>query len=227
MSMTLPEGEPAAGPWEAMTHTDFVDLVLSASISPAGRPQIVAVDGRGAAGKSTLANLLCRHVSRSAVVRTDDIAWYEPYFEWGRLLADDVLRPLHRGEAITFRPQAWAQHGRNGRIEIPVGLDLVVIEGVGASQREFSDLIDVTVWVQSDFNAAEERGIARDIVEGVNGNAEESIAFWHEWMAEELRFLQRQRPWERARMIVAGTPTIQLEDGQIAVAAGRGTHLPQ
>ena len=220
MTLTLPAGEPAAGPWRAVPEEEFVALLLEAAGAPAGRPRIVAVDGRGASGKSTLAGRLHRRVSRSAVVRTDDIAWHEPYFAWGHLLADHVLRPVHRGEAVSFRPPAWVRRGRDGSIDVPAGLDLLVVEGVGASQREFSGLVDATVWVQSDFAAAEERGIARDVALGVNGNAEETVAFWHEWMAEELRFLERQRPWERACAVVAGTPPVPLGEDRVAVAPG-------
>ncbi len=220
MSMTLPVGEPAAGPWRAVPEGVLIALLLQAAGAPTGRPRVVAVDGRGASGKSTLAERLCRQVSPSAIVHTDDIAWHEPYFAWGHLLADHVLRPLRRGEGVSFRPPAWAQHARDGTIEVPAGLDLVVVEGVGASQRELGDLIDATVWVQSDLAVAEERGIARDISQGVNGDAEETVAFWHEWMAQELRFLQAQRPWERACVVVAGTTPIPLLDGQVAIAPG-------
>lgn len=218
--MKLPPEEPAAGPWSAMTQADLVHLLFRAAGTPAERPRIVAVDGRGASGKSTLAKRLCQQVPRSAIIHTDDVAWYEPYFAWGHLLADHLLQPLHRGEDVSFRPPAWALHGRDGTIDISSDLDLVVVEGVGASQRELEDLIDVTVWVQSDFAAAEERGIARDIAEGVNGDTEQTIAFWHEWMAEELQFLRRQRPWERAGVVVAGTPPIALDDGELSVAPG-------
>lgn len=220
MPMTLPAGEPAAGPWRAVHERDLVDLVLRAAGAPEGRPRVVAVDGRGAAGKSTLAERLCRHVDRSAVVHTDDVAWYEPYFAWGHLLADHVLQPLHRGEGVSFRPPAWVQQAREGTIEVPAGLELVVVEGVGASQREWAELVDATVWVQSDFAVAEERGIARDLALGVNGDAEQTVAFWHEWMAEELRFLERQRPWERACVVVAGTPPVALDADEVAVAPG-------
>jgi len=33
------------------------------------------------------------------------------------------------------------------------------------------------LWVQSDFAGAERRGIARDVAQGDNGDAEQSIAF--------------------------------------------------
>ncbi len=178
----------------------------------------MAGDGRGAAGKSTLASRLREAVPASAVVHTDDLAWCEPYFAWGHLLLR-VLQLLHRGESVDLRPPAWAANGRVGAIEVPAGLGLVVVEGVGASQREHAPFIDTTVWVQSDFAEAERRGIARDIEQGVDGDRERSIAFWHEWMNHELSFIQRQQPWQRATIVVAGTPVIPLNAGQIAVAS--------
>jgi uridine kinase len=220
VSMTLPQGEPVAGPWRAVSDLDCLNILLKSAGQVQGRPVVMAVDGRGASGKSTLAERLCQQVERSEVVHTDDIAWHEPYFQWGHLLREHILRPVRRGENVSFRPPAWETHGRAGTIEVSTNLDLLVVEGVGASQRELVDLVDVVVWVQSDFLAAEKRGIARDIALGVNGDPEESVAYWHEWMAEELRFLQQQRPWERAALIVAGTPPIPLTDGEVAVVCG-------
>jgi uridine kinase len=219
-SMTLPPGEPAAGPWRAVSEADLVRALFDAAGVSPDKPVIVAVDGRSASGKTTLAERLARQVDRSAIVHTDDVAWNEPFFAWGDLLGEHIRSPLRRGQKVTFSPPAWAQHGRDGAIEVGAGLELVIVEGVGASQRELSDLVDATVWVQSDFAAAETRGVARDIAQGVNGNAEEAIAFWHEWMDEELQFLSEQRPWERACTVVAGTPTIPLDRGQLAVARG-------
>jgi len=219
VSMSLPPGEPSVEHWDAVGRAEFVDLVRTAGGSPIARPQIVGVDGRGAAGKSTLATWLHKAVPASAVLHTDDLAWNEPFFAWGHLLLQ-VLQQLHRGEPVHLRPPAWRGHGRQGEIHLPAGLDLVVVEGVGASQREHADLIDVTVWVQSDFDEAERRGIARDIAQGVNGDHEETVAFWHEWMGHELLFVQQQRPWERAALVVAGTAVLPLEPGQVAVSPG-------
>jgi len=81
----------------------------------------------------------------------------------------------------------------------------VIVEGVGAGRRELTDLIDVLVWVQSDYAEAERLGIARDIASGVNGDAEAAVEFWHTWMAVEVPFLERDRPWQRATIITAGT----------------------
>jgi uridine kinase len=217
MAMTLPAGEPAAGSWQAARTCELMQLVTAAARVPGGRPRVLAVDGRGGSGKSTLAERLRREAARSAVLHTDDLAWQEPLFGWGQLLAR-VLEPVRRGEPVRFQPPTWAQHGRQGAIEVPGGLDLVIVEGTGASQREVAALVDVAIWVQADFAEAERRGIERDVAEGVNGDREQAIAFWRDWMAAELRFLDEQRPWERADVIVAGTPTIPLGADEWAVA---------
>jgi hypothetical protein len=215
----LQPGERAAGPWRVERVSELGRLLRAAIGSPAGRPAIVAVDGRGASGKSTLAGRLRAAVPAAAVVHTDDIAWHEPYFQWAHLLASGVLQPLRTGNAVDFQPPAWRARGRTGSIAVPAGLDLVLVEGTGAGQRELMPFLDAVLWVQSDFAEAERRGIARDIEHGQNGGPEESIAFWHEWMAAELRFFDQDRPWERARFVVAGAAhaedEVVLADGPL------------
>jgi hypothetical protein len=206
VTLTLPAGEPAAGPWRRVTVRALLDRLLAAAGEPPGRPRIIAIDGRGASGKSTLASRLRELVPGAAVVHTDDLAWHEPRFAWGHLLADDVLGPLRSGQPLRYRPPQWEVRGREGSIEVAAGCDLVLVEGTGASHREHADLIDVTVWVQADHAEAERRGIARDIAQGVNGGPQETTAFWHAWMREELAFFAEQRPWERAALVVNGTP---------------------
>ncbi len=218
MGMELLGGEPAFGPWRAVDASAIIEFVLGGGRWPLGRPLVVAVDGRGGSGKSTLAAALAGTHVGAVVVHTDDVAWHEPFFGWGPLLRDGVLLPLRRGEAVAFRPPAWGRHGRDGWIEVPAGSGLVVVEGVGAAQRSFGDLIDASIWVQSDFVEAERRGIARDVAEGLNGGREAAVAFWHEWMSHELTFLSEQRPWERARLVVAGTNVMDLPAGQFAVS---------
>ncbi|MBM7806184.1 hypothetical protein JOD57_002021 [Geodermatophilus bullaregiensis] len=218
MTPTLPAGEPEAGPWRPVPVPALLDLVLAAAGDPRGRPRIVAVDGRGASGTSTLAARLSALAPASAVVHTDDLAWHEPLFAWGHLLADGVLRPLHEGRGLSYRPPQWDRRGRDGVVAVPPGSDLVIVEGTGASHREHADLVDATVWVQSDAAEAERRGIARDVADGVNGDPEQAAAFWHEWMREELPFLTRQRPWQRACVVVNGTPRRRLGSDHVEIA---------
>ena len=72
--------------------------------------------------------------------------------------------------------------------------------------------------MQADAVEAERRGIARDVASGVNGDLEQATAFWHEWMAAELPFLAAQRPWERAHLLVNGTPQLAPSADEVEVA---------
>ncbi|MCA0454470.1 MAG: hypothetical protein LCI00_10885 [Chloroflexi bacterium] len=200
MKMNLAPGEPHAGLWRVIPISEFVQTVFDSSQKRQNRPWIVAVDGRSGSGKSTLANRLHRAVLNSAVVHTDDVAWHHSFFGWSDLLIEGILKPLRLGEAVSYQPPGWQPHGRTGSITIPAGLDLIIIEGVGASRTEVMPYIDRSMWVQSDFDEAKRRCIARD------GDTEEVRHFWEMWMTEELVFVQQQRPWERAALIVNGTP---------------------
>lgn len=220
MAMSLPPGEPAAGPWRTVPLHGLVDVVHRVAGDPAGRPRIVAVDGRGASGKTTLAARLQQHLPGSSVVHTDDLAWHEPLFAWGHLLGDGVLRPLRRGGPVAFRPPAWARLGRSGAVQVPAGLEYVLVEGSGAGQRGLADLLDATIWVQADVVEAERRGIARDVEHGVNGDPDQTVAFWRGWMAEEFAFFDRDRPWTRACVVVDGTPPTGGEEDRVTVAPG-------
>ena len=138
-------GEPTAGPWRVASVRELVRLLVDAADPPAGRPWVVGVDSGG--GKSTLAAKLHVAVSASAVIHTDDIAWHHSRFGWSEVLARGVLQPIRNGQPVNYRQPGWESHGRTGAIEVPTGLDLVIIEGVGAGRRELAHLLDAMVWV--------------------------------------------------------------------------------
>jgi hypothetical protein len=163
--MKLPPEEPAAGPWRVEPIADVVGTLLGRPPAPDGRPMILAVDGRGSSGKTSLSRRLAGAVPGAAVVHTDDIAWWHAAFDWA-------------------------------------GLALLVVEGVGSSRRALAHLLDAGVWVQSDLDEIDRRNAVR-VQAG-----EISPAAFDSWMAEERPFLAADRPWERARLVVAGTPPL-------------------
>ncbi|MEP7765750.1 hypothetical protein [Sanguibacter sp. 25GB23B1] len=204
--LSLRPEEPAAGPWTPTPLAALIDEVRALGGPPTTRPLVLAIDGRGAGGKSTLADAIHDAVPRSTVVHTDDVAWHEPYFAWQHLLLKNILVPLRDGRPVTYRPPAWASKDREGSITVASGLELVIIEGTGAGDRTFAPFTDALIWVQSDATKAERRGIARDVAAGTNGDHEQAVAFWHDWMRSEIEYLEEQRPWDRADLFVNGTP---------------------
>lgn len=198
MRVTPPE--PLAGPWNARPIEHLVAHIEALLPERTHGPRIVAVDGRSASGKSSLAARMASAIGGAVTVHTDDVAWWESFFGWDALLAAGVLAPARRGESVAFRPPAWDARGREGAIVVPAATRLVLVEGVGASRRSLLPLIDAAVWVQSDEVEARRRGVARD---GGDAAAE---SFWDEWDAEEVPFLAADRPWERAAIVVCGTP---------------------
>jgi len=177
----------------------------------AGRPFVLAIDGRSSGGKTTLSRQIVDTAPGTAVVHTDDIAWYHSMFGWADL-AVELLVPVRRGEPIAYRTPAWDAHGRPGAIVVPAGSPLLVLEGVGSSRRELAHLVDASIWVQSDLHEAERRNTERVLAEEVTRQVQD------DWMAQEVPFLADDRPWERAAIIVAGTPSQPLPPGHVLVA---------
>jgi hypothetical protein len=207
----LPDGEPRFGPWRVRRVDDVLRDVFG---DLPGGPVLLAVDGRSGSGKTTVAERIAARVPGAAVVHTDDVAWYHAMFDWAGLMADGVLAPLRRGEAVAYRPPPWDARGRPGAVTVPAGCPLVVVEGVGIGRHDLAGFFDALVWVQADRTLAWARGLARD------GGDPAQEAFWHEWEAEEQPFLARERPWERADVIVDGAPELPHDSGtEIVVSA--------
>jgi len=164
-----------------------------------GDPPIVAIDGRGSSGKSTLARRLCRITPGSAVVHTDDIAWAHAVLDWTDLLIDGIIRPVRAGAKVAYRPPKWDERGRAGAITVPVGRSLLLIEGVGSGRRSLAKHLDGVVWVETPPEVTARRDAARVRA------GETTPADYAAWMAEELPFVERERTWERALFTVDGT----------------------
>jgi uridine kinase len=176
------------------TFSDLAEKIRTLEI-----PTILAIDGRGASGKTTFAARLARELN-APVVHSDDVAWHHSFFDWWPLMLEQIIVPFKAGRAIDWKPEAWTAQGREGSIQVPQS-SILILEGVSVNRQELSKHIDLPIWVETNIQIAETRGLERDGSDGRD--------FWFEWQAHERPFLEADKPWDRAKLIVDGVPNLE------------------
>lgn len=157
---------------------------------------LVAIDGAGGAGKSTLAASIADQIDRSYVVCLDDFArpsvpgWDQDRFR------HEVLIPLLAGQDACYQRWDWPTDRGAEWHRVPSG-STVIIEGVSSTRSELGECWDLTVYVDTPRSVRLERGIRRD--------GEPMRSQWTDvWMPEEDAYIAAQQPAQRADLIVSG-----------------------
>ncbi|HJQ74594.1 MAG TPA: AAA family ATPase [Gaiellaceae bacterium] len=158
------------------------------------RTRIVAIDGPGGAGKTTLAARLAEQLGATAVIHTDDFASWENPVDWWPALIEQALEPLAAGAVARYQPTSWTEEERAPVTIEPGGT--VLLEGVSASREAFRPYLAFAVWVETDREVRLRRGIERD--------GEESRSQWEVWMAAEDDYVARERPAEHVDVVLRG-----------------------
>ena len=225
MALQLAPEEPEAGPWRVELLSTVVNAVTRRrpDQGSSGRPAVLAIDGRSNNGKTTLAARIGELVPGSVVIHTDDIAWAHSRFGWADLLIDGILVPVHHGQAVSYRPPRWDEHGREGSIQVPAGCPLLIIEGDGAGRREVGAPDrhpDLGASRRAGSSTAHCRPGGQSPAADLANRPVDGAPFDEDgWMAEEVPFNAAQRTWERADIIVCGTPEIPYDPSTEIVIA--------
>ena len=186
---------------------------------------LVGIDGRGAMGKSTLAGELAAAAGPGAEVLGLDAFFLpvrlHPPFDPARIdhlrTAEiaAVLRALGAGEAAEYRPYDWD----TGELGEPVTIrpGFVIVEGLYAMRREFGRPYDFTIWVEGELRLRMERVFARS-GGGATREAARADPFARLWIQEfgprEQAYIEAERPWESADLVVAGAGISICEAGR-------------
>ncbi|MBO1766268.1 hypothetical protein JOB34_05525 [Allobranchiibius sp. GilTou38] len=163
-------------------------------LEAAPRPVVVAIDGRGGAGKSSLAALVAPLLDDAPVVHMDDI--YPGWDGLARavpLLVEQVLAPLARGERAAYRRYDWVAGAYAETLVVPPQR-YVVVEGVGSSVGAARAYADVRVWVQAPTDLRRRRGEDRD-GGGFAGH-------WERWAAQETSLFDADGTPEHAHLTI-------------------------
>jgi len=186
----------------------------------AGRPGplVVAIDGHGAAGKSTIAAAVAA-ATGAALVHTDDFFVAPPrpalapprpalapprpplpprglagYYDWRRLRAE-ALVPLRARHAASFRRFDWERGGGLAGTVVVEPCDLIVVEGVFSAAPELSDLVDRSVFVDT----AEAERLRRLRLRVAPDEWDD------EWLAAERAYFELTRAPSSFDLVVPGT----------------------
>ena len=84
-------------------------MLSSASVPVGVSTKIIAIDGCGGAGKSTLAAQISAALGSCPVIHTDDFASWDNPLGWYDRMIDQVLKPLKQIKLQSFRDMIGLQ----------------------------------------------------------------------------------------------------------------------
>ena len=206
--MTWYAEEPDFGPWAprpvASVMADLLTRARPTRAAARTGPLVVAVVGRSAGGMFTVADRLAAAVAGAVVVHTDDVAWHQGYFDWDELLVDGILGPASpwRGRGL---PASRLGRARSRGCDRRVG-------GRSRPPRRGRRILARRPHPVARRGRVGPVGRGRGVPTRIERDVrlgrtrDEAVAFWDEWMIQEVPFLAADRPWERADLVVWGTP---------------------
>lgn len=178
-----------------------VHAVVVSRPATLGHCRVVCIDGAAGAGKTTLATAVAAVAAGAAgsdvrVVHMDDL-----YDGWRGVLdvgaqVDALLRSLRSGGSARYRRYDWHRgtYAEEHELLLP---DLLVLEGVGAYDPAYADLVTLLVWVEAPREVRLARGLERD--------GEHLRDRWVDFLADEERVHARTAAERIAQVVVDGT----------------------
>jgi uridine kinase len=160
-----------------------------------GKLLIIAVDGCGGAGKSTLCHALAAKIepwANSQVLTLDE--FYRPisaiqrsqlqqlqaraaYFNV-EAFKHNVLSPLHGGLGASYKPFHWLDGEQDQAVELlPTGV--LIVDGVFSFSKPLRDLIHLSIFVDTSLPVRKQRLLARPQLDSQWVSHWQATESWH------------------------------------------------
>lgn len=157
--------------------------------------RIVAIDGCGGAGKSTLAAALAIHFNNCDIIHSDDFASWDNTLNWFPRMIEQVLEPLKGNKSAVYQRYDWNEKKLMNWITVSPQ-PIIIIEGVSSSRKEFRPFLSFSIFVSTDRETRLQRGLERD--------GPQAKDQWLKWMSSEDEYIARDNPEGFADAIVVG-----------------------
>jgi uridine kinase len=166
------------------------------------KPVLVAVDGFGGSGKTTIANKLRDLLGSAYVIPIDDFIVKErlgersaeqPYFDRARL-EQQLLIPASNGRPVKYQRLEWVENKLSEPIEVPKA-DYLIIEGITTCHPDLAKYYDYKIWVEAPIEIAKQRGKQRDA-------DNENEPHWDLWAANDLAYAEKYHPEQHVDFVI-------------------------
>jgi uridine kinase len=176
---------------------DKIRIEIKAKDAPADFPiKIIAVDGRGGAGKSTFAEKLAKELN-AEILHTDDFASWEDSLNWWPIFIDEIIDPIKAGaKTLSYKRSSWAPDHHPEPVKDQPVTPIMILEGLRSSRREFHQYLAYAIWVETPKELCLKRGLKRD--------GEEALPKWQKWIKEEDKYIARDNPRSYANTEISG-----------------------
>ncbi len=161
---------------------------------------MIAIDGVGGSGKTTLAESLVKELQDCVIIQLDD--FYSPVLHTTDIvrLKDQLLLPLYNHQEAKYQIFEWKTNSfSDWHILSPKGI--FIFEGVYALDKNIRDYYDFKIWINYPADLGFKRGIARDRERDGIDNSDQ----WKKiWMPLEEKYRIEQEPENTANFIIDG-----------------------
>lgn len=186
-----------------MNVTEVVDEIQS--IGSASLPVLIAIEGFGGAGKTTIAEQLRVGLGDAYVITIDDFivkeklmepSWDKGAFDRHRL-EQQVLIPATTDHRVAYQKLDWIPNTLSAPINVPK-VRYLIIEGISSYHPDIAHYYGYKIWIDTPIELAKQRGKVRD-------ENNENAQHWYLWSANDLRYQQKFHPELRADFVVSNS----------------------